>query len=128
MDVLIQVISFSLITLFLYLILKETKGTFAVMLLLASGIVIFLFVMPYVNEIITFMQNIARESGMDSSYIAIVMKIIAIAYLSTFCSYICNDAGVTVLGKKVEFTGKIMILLLAIPIMVNILNSILSIM
>ena len=65
---------------------------------------------------------------MDSSYIAIVMKIIAIAYLSTFCSYICNDAGVTVLGKKVEFTGKIMILLLAIPIMANILNSILSIM
>ena len=56
------------------------------------------------------------------------MKIIAIAYLSTFCSYICNDAGVTVLGKKVEFTGKIMILLLAIPIMANILNSILSIM
>ena len=128
MDVLIQVISFSLITLFLYLFLKETKGTFAVMLLLVAGIIIFLFVMPYVNEIITFMQNIARESGMDSSYIAIVMKIIAIAYLSTFCSYICNDAGVTVLGKKVEFTGKIMILLLAIPIMVNILNSILSIM
>ncbi len=84
--------------------------------------------MPYVNEIIAFMQDIARESGMDSSYIAIVMKIIAIAYLSTFCSYICNDAGVTVLGKKVEFTGKIMILLLAIPIMANILNSILSIM
>ncbi len=40
--------------------------------------------MPYVNEIIAFMQDIARESGMDSSYIAIVMKIIAIAYLSTF--------------------------------------------
>lgn len=128
MDVLIQVICFSLITMFLYLFLKETKSNFAVMLLLAGGIIIFLFVMPYVNEIIAFMQEIAKESGMDSTYISIVMKIIAIAYLSTFCSYICNDAGVSVLGKKVEFVGKIMILLLAIPIMVNILNSILSIM
>ncbi|EJT6152364.1 stage III sporulation protein AD [Clostridium perfringens] len=128
MDVVIQVISFVLISLFLYLVLKDNKSTFAVFLLLGAGIIIFLFVMPYVNEIIAFMQDIARESGMDSSYIAIVMKIIAIAYLSTFCSYICNDAGVTVLGKKVEFTGKIMILLLAIPIMANILNSILSIM
>ncbi|MGG5462453.1 stage III sporulation protein AD [Clostridium sp. B9] len=128
MDVLIQVICFSLITMFLYLFLKETKSNFAVMLLLAGGIIIFLFVMPYVNEIIAFMQEIAKESGMDSTYISIVMKIIAIAYLSTFCSYICNDAGVSVLGKKVEFAGKIMILLLAIPIMVNILNSILSIM
>ena len=111
MDVVIQVISFVLISLFLYLVLKDNKSTFAVFLLLGAGIVIFLFVMPYVNEIIEFMQDIARESGMDSSYIAI-----------------CNDAGVTVLGKKVEFTGKIMILLLAIPIMANILNSILSIM
>ena len=111
MDVVIQVISFVLISLFLYLVLKDNKSTFAVFLLLGAGIVIFLFVMPYVNEIIAFMQDIARESGMDSSYIAIVMKIIAIAYLSTFCSYICNDAGVTLLGKKVEFTGKIMILL-----------------
>lgn len=128
MDVVIQVISFSLISLFLYLALKDQKSTFAILLLLASGIIVFLFVMPYVSEIIAFMQDIARESGMNSSYIAIVMKIIAIAYLSTFCSYLCNDAGVGVLGKKVEFTGKIMILLLAIPIMVNILNSILSIM
>lgn len=128
MDILIQVICFSLVAMFLYLFLKEAKSPFAVMLLLAAGIIIFLFVMPYVNEIISFMQNIAKDSGMDSTYIEIVMKVIAIAYLSTFCSFICNDAGVTVLGKKVEFAGKIMILILAIPIMVNILNSILSIM
>ncbi|WP_300349882.1 stage III sporulation protein AD [Clostridium sp.] len=128
MDVLVQVICFSLISMFLYLFLKELKSPFAVMLLLISGIIIFLFIMPYLNEIITFMHNIAKDSGMDSTYIGIVMKVIAIAYLSTFCSYICNDAGVTVLGKKVEFAGKIMILLLAIPIMINILNSILSIM
>lgn len=113
---------------FLYLFLKEAKSPFAVMLLLAAGIIIFLFLIPYVNEIISFMQNIAKDSGMDSTYIQIVMKVIAIAYLSTFCSFICNDAGVTVLGKKVEFAGKIMILILAIPIMVNILKSILSIM
>lgn len=128
MDVVIQVISFAFVSLFLYLVLKDSKSTFAIFLLLGSGVIIFLFITPYVSEIITFMQDIARESGMDSTYIAIVMKIIAIAYLSTFCSYICSDAGVTVLGKKVEFTGKIMILLLAIPIMANILNSILSIM
>lgn len=128
MDILIQVICFSLVAMFLYLFLKEAKSPFAVMLLLAAGIIIFLFLIPYVNEIISFMQNIAKDSGMDSTYIQIVMKVIAIAYLSTFCSFICNDAGVTVLGKKVEFAGKIMILILAIPIMVNILKSILSIM
>lgn len=128
MEVIIQVISFAFIAMFLYLVLKDFKSIYAVLLLLTSGIIIFLFLAPYISEIISFMQEMARESGMDSTYISIVMKIIAIAYLSTFCSYICNDAGVSVLGKKVEFAGKIMILLLAIPIVFNILSSILNIM
>lgn len=128
MDVIIKVISFALIALFLYLVLNENKGTLAMMVLLVAGILIFLFLMPYIREIIDFMKTISDKAGMELSYINIVMKIIAIAYLSTFCSVLCRDAGVNVIAKKVEFAGKIMILLLAIPIMMNVLDSILKIM
>ena len=60
-------------------------------------------------------------------YIGIVLKILAIAYLSTFCSEICKDAGATSIASKVEFAGKILILALAIPILMAVLNSILQI-
>ncbi|MPQ42763.1 stage III sporulation protein AD [Clostridium tarantellae] len=128
MDVVIKVVAFSLVVLFIYMLLHETKSVLSLMILLTAGILIFLFISPYIKEIISFMRSMADKVGMDFAYIQIVMKIIAIAYLSTFCSMLCRDAGVTVLGKKVEFTGKIMILFLAVPIMMSVLDSILKIM
>ena len=61
------------------------------------------------------------------SYIEIILKILAIAYLASFCSEICNDAGAGSLASKVEFSAKIMILVLAIPILMAVLDSILQI-
>ena len=55
------------------------------------------------------------------------MKILAIAYLASFASEICKDAGASTIGSKVEFAGKIMILSLAIPILMAVLDSILKI-
>ena len=127
MDVVIKVVSFSLIVLFVYLILKESKGTIATLVTLISGILIFMFISPYIKEILDFMVNMTDKVGMDVTYVQIVMKVIAIAYLTTFCSILCKDAGANLISAKVEFAGKIMILLLAIPIMVNILDTILKI-
>ena len=127
MDAVIQVVSFSLIVMFLYLVLKENKSTVASMVLLISGVMICLFVFPYIREIITFAEDMTSSSGIDVTYVPIVMKIIAISYLATFCSVLCKDVGINTIATKVEFTAKIMILLLAMPIMKNVLDSILNI-
>ncbi|MGL5245013.1 MAG: stage III sporulation protein AD [Sarcina sp.] len=128
MEVVLKVVAFSLVVLFIYMLLRETKSTLALMIILTAGILIFLFISPYIREILYFMRSMADKVGMDFAYIQIVMKIIAIAYISTFCSMICRDADVFVLAKKVEFTGKIMILFLAVPIMISVLDSILKLM
>lgn len=127
MDAVIQVVAFSLIVMFLYLILKENKSTVASMLLLVSGIIIYIFMFPHIKEIMEFVETMTKSSGIDVTYIQIVMKIIAISYLATFCSVLCKDVGINSIATKVEFTAKIMILLLAMPIMKNVLDSILKI-
>ncbi|MDO4536244.1 MAG: stage III sporulation protein AD [Clostridium perfringens] len=127
MDAVIQVVAFSLVVMFLYLILKENKSTVASMILLISGVMICLFIFPYIKEIMTFVEEMTSSSGIDVVYVQIVMKIIAISYLATFCSVLCKDVGINSIATKVEFTAKIMILLLAMPIMKNVLDSILNI-
>ena len=127
MDAVIQVVAFSLVVMFLYLVLKENKSTVASMLLLVSGVIIYIFVFPYIKEIMSFVEEMTSNSGIDVTYVQIVMKIIAISYLATFCSVLCKDVGVNTIATKVEFTAKIMILLLAMPIMKNVLDSILKI-
>lgn len=126
MDI-IKIIGFSFTALFLYLILKDRKSELATAISLVSGVMIFSFVITKLSDIIYFIKDIANKANIDIVYIGIVVKILAIAYLATFCSEICRDAGASSIGSKVEFSAKILILSLAIPILMAVLQSILQI-
>lgn len=123
----LQVISFAFVALFLYLLFKDKRGDLATLILLATGVVIFIYSMTQVSEVVTFLKTIADKAGIDIVYIQIVLKILAIAYLASFASEICKDAGAGSLASKVEFSGKMFILVLAIPILMAVLDSILQI-
>ncbi|MGL5615594.1 MAG: stage III sporulation protein AD [Sarcina sp.] len=123
-----KVVAFALIVLFFYMFLKEHKQSIAGNLLIVAGIMIFIFMVPKLAEVLGFVRDIATDSGVDIIYIEIVLKILGISYLASFCSELCKDAGAGSLAAKVEFSGKIMILILAVPILMAVLDSILKIM
>lgn len=125
--VILKVVSFALIALFIFLLFKDKRSDIAVLVALIAGILIFTFILGELQEIITFLSTIANKAGIDTIYIGIIMKILAIAYLASFAAEICKDAGAGTIGSKVEFAGKIMILALAIPILMAVLDSILKI-
>lgn len=126
MDIL-KVIGFILISLFLYLLFKDKRSDLSVLILLVSGVMVFIYSIGQINEIITFLKNIAEKAEIDGLYLGVILKIIGIAYISSFCSEICKDSGASSLASKVELSGKLFILILAIPILMAVLNSILEI-
>lgn len=126
MDIL-KIIGFIFIALFLYLLFKDKRGDLAILVLLCSGVMVFIYSIGQINEIITFLKSIAEKAGIDGLYLGVILKIIGIAYLASFCSEICKDAGAGTLASKVESSGKLFILILAIPILMAVLNSILEI-
>ncbi|ATD55196.1 stage III sporulation protein AD [Clostridium chauvoei] len=123
----IKIVSFAFIGLFLFMIFKDRRSDLAISISIAVGVIIFLFIIGQLNDVIYFVKNIADKANIDMVYIGIVLKILAIAYLTSFCSEICKDAGAGSIASKVEFSGKILILALAIPILMAVLESILQI-
>ncbi|MEG0295383.1 MAG: stage III sporulation protein AD [Clostridium sp.] len=123
----LKFVGLGLITLILYLLLQENKKQYSVLLLLASGAIIFLALIGPLNEVLRFINTIAARANISTVYIGIVLKILAIAYLASFCTELCKDAGAESIGTKVEFAGKILILALAVPILMAVLDSILQI-
>ncbi|SFC96657.1 stage III sporulation protein AD [Clostridium uliginosum] len=124
----VKVVSLAFIGLFLTLIFQNTKIGMATFISLAVGALILLLMVGQLQEIIIFLRTVADKANIDTVYIGIILKILAIAYLASFTSELCKDAGVSSIATKVEFSGKIMILVLAIPILMAVLNSILQIM
>ncbi|MGL4569699.1 MAG: stage III sporulation protein AD [Clostridium sp.] len=125
--IILKVVSFAFIALFLFLLFKDMQSNIAVLVALVAGTLIFTFMIGELQQIISFLSSIANKAGIDVIYIGIIMKILAIAYLASFAAEICKDAGAGTIGSKVEFAGKIMILALAIPILMAVLDSILKI-
>jgi stage III sporulation protein AD len=124
----IKIVAFAFMALFIVLVVKEQKNDLAVYISIAVGIVIFLFMITKITVVLQFVQQLATKANIDFIYLTTVLKILAIAYLASFCNEICKDAGQGSLGAKVEFAGKILILGLAIPILMAVLQSILKIM
>ncbi|MBU3180148.1 stage III sporulation protein AD [Clostridium psychrophilum] len=124
----IKVVAFAFIALFIVLIFKGRRDDLAIQVSIVAGILIFLFMVNKLTIIMTFLQTLANKANIDVIYLNTVLKILGIAYLASFSSEICRDAGENSIAGKVEFAGKILILALAIPILMSVLQSILKIM
>jgi len=116
------------LSLFIIMIFKDQRNDLAVQISIVAGAMIFIFMLTKITVILEFIQKLAIDANIDAVYLTTVFKILGIAYLATFSSEICRDAGENSLASKVEFSGKILILVLAIPILMAVLQSILKIM
>ncbi|BAK81389.1 stage III sporulation protein AD [Candidatus Arthromitus sp. SFB-rat-Yit] len=124
----IKIAFFALIALFFIIIVQQSRKDLAVIISLFVGVSIFIFIFGKFNAIILFIQEMALKANINTVYLNIVLKILAISYIASFCSEICKDAGSNNIASKVEFGGKVLILFLAVPILMAVLQSILNIM
>ncbi|HHX75185.1 MAG TPA: stage III sporulation protein AD [Firmicutes bacterium] len=122
----IQIVAFALIAAFLSLVLREYKPVYAVMVAVVAGVLIFLRVVAYLSALISYLVEITLQTSISLVYLNTLLKIIGIAYIAEFGSQICRDAGESVIAGKVEFAGKLLILVLAMPLLSAVLETILK--
>ncbi len=122
-----QVVGLALVTTIVLLILRQEKPVMAVLLSIVFSVVIFTIMMGKMADILNIMQELSRRSSSNYFFFNTMLKILGIAYLGEFAATICHDAGEQAVAKKVEFAAKIIIAVLALPIMVAILESLMEI-
>lgn len=122
----VQIVGLGLIATFLALILKEQKPMFAFLLTVFVGVMIFLILIGHIERIITMLKQLAAHSGLKAIYVETILKIIGIAYIAEFGAQIARDAGQGAIASKIELAGKVLILLMAIPIITAIMKTVLG--
>ena len=123
----ISVCAFALILLAVILSLKDVRPELTLLLSMAFGIVLFLQLAEPLSQTVAAFGSIAVQAGLANDVLAVVLKIIGISFVCEFASSLCNDAGETAIGTKVEMAGKVLILALAMPMLTGILDVILQI-
>jgi stage III sporulation protein AD len=122
----IQIVGFGLVAAFLALVLKEQKANFAFLVTLMVGAGIFLFLIDKIGQVLTMLQRLAINANVNMVYVETLLKIIGIAYIAEFGAQITRDAGQGAIASKIELGGKILILVMAIPILTVIIETVLT--
>lgn len=124
---LIKIIAIGLTSAVVYSLLKENKPEIAYLVLLAASIIVLMMVVDMLIEIISTINGLAQKTGLDTSIIASVLKIIGVGYLTEFAAGICEDMGAKSMSDKVLFGGKVIIMFLSLPIIIALIELIISI-
>ncbi|WP_282935748.1 stage III sporulation protein AD [Paenibacillus sp. RC67] len=120
----VQIVGLGLIATILVLIIKEQKPIFAFLLAAFTGIVIFLFLIGKIASVIKILEDLATSANVNMIFLKTILKIIGIAYIAEFGAQIVRDAGQESIASKIELSGKILIMVMAIPIVSVIIETV----
>ena len=122
-----QIVGLGIIATILIVVLKQTKPEFAILLSIATGVIIFILIVPQLVYVVDTISGLSSRANVDISYFNTIVKIIGMAYLVEFASQISRDAGQDSVAMKIELGGKILIMVLAIPILLALMDLIIKI-
>lgn len=102
--------------------IKNFRPEIAILISISACITIILFLTGYLSDVIDMLREIADNICLDTTFMGIILKIVAIAYICEFSSSVCKDAGETAIASKVELAGKILILYTSSPVILAFLK------
>lgn len=122
-----KIIGIALIALIIIIMLKQYRPEYAIFISLLTGVLILFWVMDRLTGIISLIQSIKDKFSINTQFIALLIKITGIAFLSEFAVSICKDSGEAAIASKIELGSKIIIVSMSIPIISSLLEIILKI-
>ena len=121
---LLKIVLIGIVFSVIIIIIKQIKPEFSPIILIAASCVILAHIIHYIGNIMVDIDNIITQTGINKDLFVIILKIIGIGYLVEFGAGICNDSGNQSIADKIILAGKIIILSVSMPIISNLLNTI----
>ncbi|ASJ53288.1 MULTISPECIES: stage III sporulation protein AD [Brevibacillus] len=122
----VQIVGLGLVATILALVIKEQKPMFAFLLAIASGVIIFYFLVGKIADVIRVLERLAVQADLNLVFLETILKIIGIAYIAEFGAQMTRDAGQGAIASKIELAGKVLILVMAVPIIQIIIETVID--
>ncbi len=126
MSELLKILAVALVTVFASILVKQTRPEIAMIISIAGSILIIVMIVDSLSSVLSSFYGIFQTTGVDTTLLTPLFKIIAIGYITEFGANICLDAGASSVADKVLFAGKLVILLVALPIVTTVIDMVVS--
>ena len=92
----------------------------------AAGAMVLIYAMEKLGGIFGEIKTMLETYGVPSELLTVLIKLTGIVYLAQFAADACRDAGESALAAKAELAGKLLLLVLSLPLFEKITSLALS--
>ena len=123
---LLKILAIALVTVFANIIIKQTKPEIAILISLVGSILIVIMAVDTLKDIVSSFYTIFNTTGVNTTLLKPLFKIVAIGYIAEFGANICVDAGSSGVADKILFAAKLIILVIALPIITTVVDMVVA--
>jgi stage III sporulation protein AD len=122
----VKAAGFAFVAAILVMAFRQENGQLALCLSLAAGTVLLLTALSGVEKVLSALSNLAGMAGLKSETLALVMKLVGVAYITEFAVQACRDAQAEGIALKLSLCGKVTMLLMTLPLLTELSELVLS--
>ena len=87
---------------------------------IAAGLILFFSAISQLSAVTETMQSLSRQAGVGDETMKLLLKLIAMAYITEFSAQACRDAGEEGLASKAALCGKMLLMAQTLPLVLEI--------
>lgn len=107
-------------------VVKKNVRELGMVLSLTAGVLILAFVLPAVDKVRAFMEELARLAELSPEVLVPVVRTVGIAIVTRISAEVCRDAGEGGIAAFLETGGAAAALLAVLPLLETVLDLIRS--
>lgn len=83
---------------------------------LCASVMLILAVINHLEPVVQALQNFSAQTGLESGTVSLLLRLIAMAYVTEFAVQACRDVGEDGLAQKAALTGKLLLAAQTVPL------------
>ena len=108
-------------------VLRTQRPELALCLSLLAGVLVVGMLLGQLSPLLTALRRMTALGGIGESRLGVVLRGAGICLVTQLAADTCRDAGDTALAGKAELTGRILLLLTAVPLYEEILTLVVGV-
>lgn len=122
----LRLCGFGLLAVVLCVTVKQLRPESAVFVNIAAGLMILIIAVRALSPSVQAVSELADSAGLSGGFAEVLLKALAISYVTSLSADCARDAGEAALGSKLELAGRVSIAALSLPVFTELARLITS--
>ena len=83
---------------------------------MAAGLMLFFFALTQLGTAVEALRSLSDRAGIGPQTVTLLLKLVAMAYVTEFAAQACRDAGEDGLAAKAALCGKMLLMAQTLPL------------